>query len=217
LTLCLAPATGARLLRGSWALWHSSYTHSKWAPQGGLSGAGPAGARPLTGQGGWGAPPARLSGRPQTGTVWQSTRLAADSAGLLPCLGGNSEKRSKSCHWATRLTGPLRVSTPRLPKASECLTPGPTRDPASRLASWPSAPRARLALTTLWPGPAGPATAFRSGTLCPPGSAHQIPAGRPPPARRVDALPAIKHTVPAWLRPSDPGRRTAPGPARLGE
>ncbi len=55
-----------------------------------------------------------------------------------PCPGGVSKKLSESCHWATLLTGPLRVSTPRLPEASECLTPGPTGDPACRLARWPS-------------------------------------------------------------------------------
>ncbi len=51
---------------------------------------------------------------------------------------GDSEKRSESCHWASRLTGPLRVSTPHLQEASECLTPGPTGDPARRLARWRS-------------------------------------------------------------------------------
>ncbi len=44
----------------------------------------------------------------------------------------------------------------------------------------------------------------RSSTLCRLGSAQQVPAGGPPPARRVDALQAIRHTVPAWQRPADP-------------
>ncbi len=52
--------------------------------------------------------------------------------------GEGSEKRSESCHWASRFTRPLRVSTPHRPKATGCSTPGPAGDPARTLALWPS-------------------------------------------------------------------------------
>ncbi len=35
----------------------------------------------------------------------------------------------------------------------------------------------------------------------------------PASGQRVASLPAIRHTVPAWSRPADPGRRFIPGPA----
>ncbi len=58
----------------------------------------------------------------------------------------------------------------------------------------------------------------RSGTLRPPGSAQQIPAGGPSSGSAGRRSPAVRHTVPAWQRPADPGgRRTVlrPGGSTL--
>ncbi len=56
---------------------------------------------------------------------------------LRPAGSTAREKRSASCHWASRFSGPLRVSTQHLPEAAGCSTPGPAGDPARRLARWP--------------------------------------------------------------------------------
>ena len=52
-------------------------------------------------------------------------RLRSGDARRLPWRGPGSEQQSESCHWATRFTGPLQVSTPRLPERTGRSMPEP--------------------------------------------------------------------------------------------
>jgi hypothetical protein len=87
---------------------------------------------------------------------------------------------SESYHWATRLTGPLQVSTPRLPEASGCPVPrrlGP-QTVTGLLALF--APPARLAPTVTTDSVLGPAA-----RACPRPSETSRPSDRAHGARLV--------------------------------
>ena len=109
------------------------------------------------------------------------------------------------------LTGPLALHMLALP-ARPALTAdsvlGPQRDGRAHCARRVGTPPAIRHSVPAWQCPAesgrgpprpGGSTLFqRTGTLCPPGSAQQVPAGRPPPGQPIRRVPAIEHPVPAW-------------------
>ena len=118
-------------------------------PRGMNPGPGCKSAQFLQGSQGWPGPPGRcainLSVHGPGGTCSEITEsckedrvppgAVAASAPAMPAAcgrpaplaraGPGSEQQSESCHWATRFTGPLQVSTPRLPERTGRSMPEP--------------------------------------------------------------------------------------------